>query len=209
VKKKSDMQKLEIGDKISIDEETVLICKDFIKKRHKKPDSFWSARADEQTPEYKIVNDHFIGKKGEFALYNLLIRKGYKCSLPDVKVYKIQERSFKEDLIVYHPNGCEMLLHIKTMRADDVSKYGISYMFTKGDPLIDTPMDNEFIGMMIAHNNGTTFELVNILPAQDVFPEFSDLPKAEYKRRSFVAIYYENIFKTLRNRYRSALKYVI
>lgn len=196
------MKKLKVNTFITIDDETIKLCEQFVDKVHGTVEEMWEKRQEGGGDPAKRKSDHLMGKKAEFALYKYLLENGYNVSPPDIKIYEAKEKNFSKDLKIISPITDKVyLFHVKCMRLEDIKKYNQpSYLMTKKDDLIRFPNFNDYLGLMV-ENNRNTYRFVNNLPAVDVFPDYVELPKNIQQRKFKIAIYYENIRKGLIAKY--------
>lgn len=101
------------------------------------------ARRKQDDPE-KIVADIAIGKAAELAVSHYLDTIPLRHSAVDFKIYDRKHKSFDPDLMVYH-NTEILRCHVKTMRSESATRFGLSWSFHITDPLILRPVTNDYI----------------------------------------------------------------
>ena len=197
---------MKVNTFITIDNETIKLCEQFVDKVHGTVEEMWEKRQEGSGDPVKRKSDHLMGKKAEFALYKYLLENGYDVSPPDIEIYEAKEKNFSKDLKIISPiTGKVYLFHVKCMRLKDIKIYNQpSYLMTKKDDLIRFPEFNDYLGLMV-ENNRNTYRFVNNLHAVDVFPDYVELPKDIEQRKFKIAIYYENIKKGLIEKYNTVM----
>ena len=106
----------------------------------------------QHNPE-RIKWNYFVGKIGEFAVYEYLTNLGYECTPPDLTI--TSDKSYAADLI------CEgRYIHVKT--CEDAPRYRYtrierSWVFQKNDRLIYNPHPDDFIALCILYENNSSF----------------------------------------------------
>lgn len=110
----------------------------------------------------KMEEDIIIGTLGEYAVYNYLKSKGYKCSRPDLKIYEKKRKSFDADLKVSSMGFKPYVrhVHVKSQSLNSVKRYGQSWLFQKSDSLVANPEKSDI--MIFTNVCPTTWE-VNIV----------------------------------------------
>jgi hypothetical protein len=129
-----------------------------------------------QTNIEKIIKDIYYGKLAEFMVYNFLISKGKKPSVPDVTIYDKKRKSFDADIISGKNN-----IHVKCHKVNNL--FAISWMFQKTDPLIINGQDNDFLALVVLDEDESYMYLENIKNV--IF----GLPMKESLRKTKVCLY--------------------
>jgi hypothetical protein len=101
--------------------------------------SFYAKR--NQFNNDKRVKDSFIGKLGEFAVWNLLKKDHPNLTSPDIKIYAAKQKSWDFDL-----KDDNLNLHVKSQDIEQGAKYGVSWIFQITDKeIFEKTKENQFV----------------------------------------------------------------
>ncbi len=103
-----------------------------------------------QNDKTKLKLDIYQGKKAEFMIFNYLLKKGKKPSIPDIMIYEKEYKSFDSDMRINDSH-----LHIKSCLDDN--GFPNSWLFQPYDKLTITPDDKEFIALVVLSNENSYF----------------------------------------------------
>jgi hypothetical protein len=106
------------------------------------------------TGEPKKVEAYaYLGKMGEYAVFNTLLASGrYKfISPPDVAIYSREQRSHAADMIADGKN-----IHVKCCNATEW--LATSWLFSTEDPLVDKPTEDDIVAFVAIRPNPKKFE---------------------------------------------------
>lgn len=122
------------------------------------------------------------GKLGEFAAYQVLKKYYPGISKPDLKIYPPEEKNHGADLTCG-----DLQFHVKTQHIKQAKKYGFSWMFQKGIPILTCPSENDFVVLVtLASDSEATVlgvfeaEFLLSLYATPVVPYIRDKKRALY-----------------------------
>jgi hypothetical protein len=101
----------------------------------------------------KIEQYAYLGKMGEYAVFNTLLSSGkYKfISPPDVVIYAKEHRSHAADLVA---DGKK--IHVKCCNATEW--IATSWLFSTEDPLVDNPAEDDIVAFVALRPVGKKFE---------------------------------------------------
>jgi hypothetical protein len=126
----------------------------------------------------KIINDIYVGKLGEFAVYNVLKHGGKTVDAPDVAIYGARKKSFSADL-----TDGRLKYHVKTMTASAAERYGLSWSFQIEDPLVKRPTDADVL--VLCEEDNDTIDVKTFIKANRVCELYTKpkLAKLHYIKR--------------------------
>ena len=165
-------------------DEEFATCKEFSEKVDT---TFYQNRS--QLNAQKRQQDSYVGKLGEFAVYNLL--KDKNLSLPDTKIYSAKNKSWDYDL-----KGTDFNCHVKTQNILQAAKFGESWIFQKGDKhIFKNYQEIDYVAFVLVDLIGKSARLRTVLPVKELHDKklFKE-PRLDYLQ-SKVAIYYEDLKK--------------
>jgi len=99
-----------------------------------------------QHDKSKIISDIYLGKMGEYAVFNFTISMGKKISPPDIMIYERKLKSFDADLVSVDNN-----IHVKT-QIIATKNADIYWTFQPKDPITHSPTDNDFVALTIVNH---------------------------------------------------------
>ena len=143
----------------------------YAKKRTCKDEDNFKKR--KQTNKQKIFFDIFLGKVGEFFVYDFFTtEKNFIISqLPDLKLYEKSQKSFAADLVIIgHKEkqlGKNIRLQVKTISWESQQLYGKSFLVEKVDPIIKSQDENYFF-VVVLQKQDLSFEAPRLLAVKDV-----------------------------------------
>lgn len=127
----------------SIPEKIVSICKKFA--------ADYMATSKYSFQDRQIDADKFQetvarSKACEYAVYQHLRNSNKKCTLPDIKIYDEQDKSYDADIYCYDSNT---FIHVKSINKESVEKYGLSWIVSKYDPVVKFPQSNHWYALTV------------------------------------------------------------
>lgn len=178
---------------IKFTNEEIQKCLDFANKIDT---SYYAKRS--QFDNDKRKQDQIVGKLGEIATYNYLIGKYPTMSYPDMQIYEKKNKSWDFDLKANNIN-----LHVKSQNIVQSQKYGISWIFQKGNgvnrhydkEIFDRVSPNQYVSFVLVDDKKYQAEIkavveLEFLHKKDLFK----LPVLEKLRvANKVAVYYNDI----------------
>lgn len=132
----------------------------------------------------KTIQDNVIGKMAEIAAYQYLI-PWFKLSQPDFTIYSSNQKSYSPDMIAEEYN-----FHVKACRKD--SKFPISWLFQKNDPLITRGSDKDILILCVV--NGNEVEILEALSVTEINTNgwFKE-PKLDRLKATKVCLYFDDL----------------
>jgi len=166
-----------------LNSEIVQICKEFAEKCCPTNQNEYARR--NQNNIEKIKKDIRIGKMGEFAVYYMMLKKEAKgITKPDLEIYENNKKSFDSDLKCGNYN-----FHIKSQCLESASKFGISWMFQKTDPLIKKASEYDYFIGTTVNEDSNKIDIVLKKPVKDlIFGE----PIVDILKKTKVCVYLKN-----------------
>lgn len=136
------------------------------------------------------IPQSITGKLGEIAAYQWIRYHGLPCTPPDFKIYRADHKSYAADLLIkgVHP------LHVKSQGIERARnpKYGLSWVFTKDDPVIRSADIRERIIFLLVypdHAEVCAYMPVAVLNKLQIYSE----PALESQRKEKLVVYYKDI----------------
>lgn len=174
-------------------QEELDVCKNFSESVDT---SHYSKRG--QNNEQKRQKDAFVGKLGEYAVYNSLKGKILNIVEPDVQVYAAKQKSWDFDL-----KGDGVNLHVKTQDIEQGEKYGVSWIFQYGNgknqhydkEIFDKITPNQYIAF-VSLSLKENFALIRAIVKLDFLHDkkLFGLPKLEHlQKANKKAVYLKDI----------------
>lgn len=150
-------------------------------------ESLYAGRGGGTSSKLKI--DIAYGLLGEIAVSRFLNGIGISTSKPDVSIYSNSSKTYDADLYCG-----DLRLHCKTQSVESKSKYGISYLFQKNDPLVHSPTSKDFIAMSVVDVRAGLAFIYSFYPARKIkeIGMFEE-PRVPMLRRTKKAIYFDNL----------------
>jgi hypothetical protein len=163
--------------------EIIQMCEEFAEKCSPTNKIQYTKR--NQTNPEKIKKDIRIGKMGEFAVYHIMLEKKINdITQPDLNIYLKTHKSFDSDLKCNNYN-----LHVKSQCLESASRFGISWMFQKEDPIVTTPSVYDYFIGTIVDEKTKKVEVKLSKPVKDlVFGE----PVLDILKKTKVCVYLKN-----------------
>ena len=91
-----------------------------------------------QGSAHRIVSQIISGKLAEIAVAKFYSSLGLVVSMPDFRVYHEGAKSYDADLDINFGNRFYPL-HVKSISSESASKFGLSWIFQRSDPLYFAP----------------------------------------------------------------------
>lgn len=168
--------------------EVISLCRKFAKDCVETNADEYARRNQKNTA--KIELDIFIGKIGEFAVYELLgLRTTSPVSKPDLQIYGKYKKSHDYDL----STKSNIKYSVKTQRITDIMRYGKSVLFQKNyiDSIKNKKQGSHFLVYCIFDEVSKKVEIHKILHFNEVL-SMIDLPKIDRLKNNKYAIYLED-----------------
>ena len=156
----------------------------------------------------KLYDDIVVGAMGEYAVYYALKEEGFKCSKPDLKIYKGKKKSFSADLQCNDLN-----IHVKSQSVESEKKYGFSWLLQRSDPMVKNPTIYDVFAFCYADLDKKVVTFlgfcdVNSVDKHDLWAEC----KVPMFRRTKIALYlshladYDIVYSKIAKKFNSLLK---
>lgn len=183
--------------RITLSPEVVTECEDFSFKVTKTTRANYEKRGEGKDDAKKRL-DHLNAALSEYAVYLYLTDLGFECTKPDFKIYAAKDKTFDADLFLKEAHsGLTYKVHVKSQERRMISytRGSPSFNFDLKDRVTKMPTSLDILALTIIE--GVTVEILDLLPAQDVFRRFIDKPVSEKLRPYKDSIYYNDIVKGL------------
>jgi hypothetical protein len=149
-------------------------------------------RERNQTDIDKIVNDIYVGKLCEYAVFKLLKSKNKSVNEPDLKVYSARRKSFSADL-----TDGKFQYHVKGMKQETAIRFGLSWSFQVEDKLVKFPTDNDVL--VLCEIAGNDVDIKTIIKAKDL-SELYTFPKLAKLKHIKRVLMWDDIYNKLRSK---------
>jgi hypothetical protein len=173
---------------ITLDDDIQRICSEFANKVVSTNIDKYAER--NQTDIQKIINDIYVGKVAEYAVYKLLVSRGKSVKEPDVEVYSAKKKSFSADL-----TDGTLQFHVKCMKKEAAERYGLSWSFQMEDPLIRRP--NESDVLVLCEYDNDNIDIKAFIKANKVTSIYTKpfLKKLEYIKK---VLMWDDVYKLMK-----------
>jgi hypothetical protein len=122
-----------------------------------------------QTDIDKIIEDIYVGKIAEYAVYNWLKSKGKAVQKPDTEIYQARYKSFDADL-----KDDKFNYHIKCMRRESAARFGLSWSFQIEDKLLTKPKTNDVLVLCQYNEDNHSIDIMQIIKALQVQQKYTN-----------------------------------
>jgi hypothetical protein len=144
------------------------------------------AIAEDERRRLKIKSQIFMGKMGEFKVYNYLIDKGKTPLPPDVIIYKGAFKRYGFDILSFP----DSLIHVKSCTYN--KKYSTSWLFQPEDKVTIAPTDKDFVSLVVHKGAGGYMYLVD---GKDLVNLYKTTMKGDKEKKVIFESDLKNIFK--------------
>lgn len=133
--------------------------------------------------------DIYAGALAELAVYTLLKMKGENPTRPDFSVHS--GKSYGADITTSKGK-----YHVKGQTPESKSRYGMSWLMQKSDPLVKTPSDEDFLVPCLV--DGMDVTIMGIVGFDEIHAKkaFKE-PRLDRFKDTKVALYVEDILPWL------------
>lgn len=169
---------------IELDSSEVRRCREFAKDSVDTHKDEYKRRGQENLDaiKYQIAT----GKMAELAFQKYIENNTeFEELIPiDFEMYDKKRKSFDADLKIVTKQNDYLRFHIKSITEDSASRYGVSWLFQKNDPLVASPREEDILVLCLVRD--TEIDILQIKDAQGI--EY-DTPKKPVLRKTKVALY--------------------
>lgn len=149
------------------------LCVKFSEHCYKTNRAMYAAKG--HSDRSKIINDIYIGKMGEFAVFNFAIENKRKTSPPDIQIYDTKYKSHDADLISNGKN-----IHVKTKILAGVGD--VYWTFNPNDPIVSNPSDDDFVSLVSVQAELKEF-YAYFVPAKNLLHIYEDARYGDIKNK--------------------------
>jgi hypothetical protein len=140
-----------------------------------------------------VKKNIIVGKLGEIAMYQYLIKKGHELEKPDFAIYEGRKKSFGADLSTERYD-----IHVKSQGLRSIKRYGYSWIMQRSDKLTTNLDTDDLVAFLTVDVDNLEADIVGVVSAKDLvdFELFEECKVFSY-RHSKVAIYWDTVKENL------------
>jgi len=184
--------------KIKFDKDDIIRCRKFAECQLETSKNMYRRR--NQANQGVIIKQIMDGKLSEIAVHKFMQDKFayYGCGLtePNFEIVPPRRKSYEADIYFG-----KFPLHIKTQSTQSANKYGKSWVFSIGDPLINCPSSTDIIVLTTIDTDNQVVNIYGFLPAMIAKDKaLFKAPKIQQLTASKKVLYNENIKQYIHQR---------